>query len=119
MNTSLWIAQIILAILLMMGAVMKFMPLQKIATKMPWMGEVSSMYVRLLGVLDLIAAAGLLLPMFLNIHPEFTFFAAVGTIGLMISAIIFHISRGEKKDIGFNIFVLLCAFFCSLGKILI
>ena len=93
---------------------MKFMPIEKMAPKMPWMGQVPVINVRLLGVLELGAVAGLTLPMLLNIEPQLTFWAAIGIIALMICAIVFHISRGEKSVIGFNILFWLSPYL-SLG----
>ena len=52
-HITLWIAQVVLAALLVMGAVMKFMPTEKIAVIMPWMGQVSPLTVRLLILLVL------------------------------------------------------------------
>ena len=116
MNVALWIAQIILALLMGSGVIMKFMPIGKIATKMPWMGQIPEIYVRLLGVLDLLTVFGLILPTLLNIKPELTFWAAIGIITLMISAILFHISRGEKSSIGFNIVAIFIASFIAWGR---
>ena len=116
MNIAIWSAQILLALLMGSGAIMKFMPIQKIAPKMPWMGEVSSSNVRLLGVLDLLAVLGLILPMVLNIHPQLTFWTAIGIIALMVCAIVFHILRGEKSSIGFNIAVIAIALFIAWGR---
>lgn len=96
---------------------MKFMPIKKIAAKMAWMGQVPSILVRLVGIVDLIAAAGLILPMLLNVMPQLTFWAAIGSIVLMICAVVFHISRGEKSDIGFNLFVIAIAIFIAWGRL--
>lgn len=116
MNTALWIAQALLAASFLMGAVLKFMPAEKTAPKMPWMGDTPSTYVKLLGVLDIIAAIGIILPQWLGIAPQLTVYTATGMIVLMLSAIIFHIRRGEQKDIGFNVFVILLAAFVAWGR---
>ena len=115
-HITLWIAQVVFAALLVMGAVMKFMPIEKIAPMMPWMGQVSPLTVRLLGLLDLFGAIGLIIPALLRIKPQLTAWAALCIIALMISASIFHVSRGEASAIGFNIFSALIAAFIAWGR---
>ena len=116
MHIALWVAQVILAALFIMGAVMKFMPIEKIAALMPWTGQLSELVVRLLGVIDLLGAVGLILPGLLRIQPQLTGWAAVGIIALMVCAIIFHVSRGEVSVIGFNIFCVVIAGFIVWGR---
>jgi hypothetical protein len=116
LHISLWTAQIILAILLIMGAVMKFMPIQQIATMMPWTGQIPSFAVRLLGITDLLGALGLILPAWLRIKPQLTSLAAAGVIVLMSCAIAFHVSRGEASVIGINIFTIIAAAFVAWGR---
>jgi len=57
-----------------------------------------------------------MLPALLRIKPQLTIYTAYGTIVLMIAASIFHISRGEAKDIGFNIFIIVLAAFIAWGR---
>ena len=116
MHVTLWIVQIILAILLLMGAIMKFMPIEKISAMMPWTGQISPAIVRLLGFIDLLAAIGLILPALLRIMPQLTQWAAIGVVVLMICSIVFHISRAEASVIGFNIFSALLAIFIAWGR---
>ena len=115
-HIALWAAQIVVAIFLAMGAVMKFMPIEKIAQMMPWTGQVSPVTVRLLGILDLLGAIGLIFPTLLHIKSQLTAWAAIGIIALMLCATIFHVSRGEASVIGFNIFIALAAGFIAWGR---
>ncbi len=116
MKITLRIAQILTAVLLLMGAVMKFMPIEKISAMMPWTGQVPPILVRLLGLIDLLGALGLVLPDMLHVKPRLTVWAAIGTILLMLCAIFFHISRGESSVIGFNILVAALAIFIAWGR---
>lgn len=116
MNIILWIAQIILAILFVMGALMKFMPIEKISTMMPWTGQISPFIVRLLGIIDLLGATGLILPSLLATKTKLTFWAVCGIILLMICAIIFHVLRGEASVIGMNVFCIVLAGFVGWGR---
>jgi len=115
-NVTLWIAQVFIALCLLMGAVMKFMPIEKISLMMPWTGQLPSLVVRLLGTIDLLGALGLVLPALLRIKPHLVVWAALGTIALMFSAVIFHISRGEGSVIGFNLFLIVLSAFVAWGR---
>ena len=116
LHVSLWVVQVLLAFLLMLGAIMKFMPVEKVAPIMPWMGQVPEWVLRLLGMVDLLGAVGLILPALLRIKPLLTPIAALGIIVLMICASIFHVSRGEASKIGFNIFMIAMAAFIAWGR---
>jgi DoxX-like family len=58
----------------------------------------------------------MVLPALLHIQPKLTILAAYGIIVLMTAASAFHISRGEAKDIGFNIFMALLAALVAWGR---
>lgn len=113
----LWIAQVVLAAFFIAGATMKFQPIEMIAAMMPWTGQVPAWVVRLLGVLDLFGAIGLILPSLLRIKPHLTPWAAIGIMALMACAIIFHVSRGEASVIGVNIVIVLMAAFVVWGRL--
>lgn len=68
------------------------------------------------GVIDLVAGIGIVLPVLVRVKTDLTVFTAYGIIILMIAASIFHISRGEAKEIGFNIFMLFIALFVAWGR---
>jgi hypothetical protein len=116
MHVILWAVQIVLAALLLAGAIMKFMPIEKISEMMPWTGQVPVWMVRILGIVDLVGAAGLVLPELLRIKPKLTAWAALGIITLMLCAIIFHVSRGEGSVVEFNVFCVALAGFVGWGR---
>ena len=117
LHISLWVAQILLAIFLVMGTIMKFMPIEKISVMMPWTGQLPAVEVRLLGVIDLLGALGLILPSLFRIQPKLTPWSAIAIIILMICAIVFHVLRGEASVIGMNIFCLILAIFITWGRL--
>lgn len=115
-HITLWIAQVVLAAFFILGALLKFQPIEKIAAMMPWTGQVPAWVVRFLGGIDLVSATGLILPTLLRIQPQLTPWAALGSIVLMLSAILFHVSRGEASVIGMNLFVIVIAAFVAWGR---
>lgn len=117
MHLTLWVAQILVALFLVTGAVLKFQPIEKIAAMMPWAGQVPAAVVRLLGVIDLLGALGLILPSLLRIKPLLAVWAAIGVVVLMVCATIFHVSRGEASVVGVNIFCAFIATFIAWGRL--
>ncbi|OZI09729.1 hypothetical protein BWI93_02365 [Siphonobacter sp. BAB-5385] len=111
LHVTLWLIQLLLAASLLWAASMKlFQPLDQLAAMWPWTNQVPRSVVTLTGMVDVLGALGLVVPMLLNVKPALTPLAAVGVILLMITASIFHIARGEASLIGVNVvFALLAA----------
>lgn len=112
-NIILWIAQGLLALTFVWAGFMKIFKPEDLPFF--WVKDNANL-VLFTGIIDLLAGIGIVLPTLLRIKTTLTIFAAYGIIALMISASIFHISRGETKDIGFNIFMLLIAIFVAWGR---
>ena len=113
MNIALWIVQILLSVTFIWAGATKL--LDPAQLPWPWISENPGL-VKLTAVFDLLAGIGLVLPALLRIQPKLTIYAAYGAIALMTAAIIFHVSRGEGSQTGFNIFVVLAAAFVAWGK---
>ncbi len=118
LNISLWILQALLAATLIWAAMMKLgKSPQELAAMWPWAGEVSPTLVKLTGIVDLLGGLGLILPALLRIKPALTPVAALGVVALMICASVFHITRGEASQIGFNVIVAAIAGFIAWGRL--
>lgn len=117
LHITLWVMQVIVAALFIWTGFSKLtLPIEKLAAMFPWTGEVPRAFLVFTALCDLLGGIGLLLPAMLRIKPQLTAWAAIGCAALMLSAIIFHVSRGEASVIGFNIFVLLIALFIAWGR---
>jgi len=109
LNIFLWAGQGLLAAMLIWASAMKlFAPAKKLAAMWPWTAT-NRKLVKLTGVLDAMAAIGLVIPFL-------TPYAAIGIALLMVAAITFHVSRAEAAQIGINIFVLALALFIAWGR---
>jgi hypothetical protein len=116
-HVSLWIVQIVLSLMLIWSSAMKlFQSPKELSAMWPWAGEVSVSLVKITGVVDLLGALGLVLPMLLRIKPILTVAAALGIILLIICAAVFHISRGEGSQIMPNVIFALLAGFVAWGR---
>lgn len=117
LNISLWIAQAILAfIFLWAGYVKIFQSVEQMSEMMAWVPEVPILFIRLLGILELLGAAGLIFPALLRVKPRVTVWAAVACTVLMVFAATFHLTRGEVSEIGLNIGLGLIGIFIIWGR---
>jgi hypothetical protein len=76
---------------------------------MAWVDSVPMGLVRTIGVLEVLAAIGLILPPLTGTAPWLALAAATGLVLVQIGGIILHVSRGEAKVIGLNIALVVAA----------
>ncbi|SEW39341.1 DoxX-like family protein [Chitinophaga sp. YR573] len=117
LNVALWIVQVILAAAFGIAGLMKSTsPIPDLAAQLVWPGDIPVALVRIIGVSELLAAIGLLLPSILRIRPSLTVWAALGLVVVMALALIFHISRGEMQALPINLVFGLLAGFVAWGR---
>ncbi len=117
MNIVIWIVQGLLAAMFLMAGIMKStQPKEKLSKNMGWVNDVSASNVKLIGISQILAAIGLVLPQVTGILPWLTPLAAIGLVLTMIGAIILHVKRNENSSIGINIVLLLLAAFVAYGR---
>jgi hypothetical protein len=113
MNLALWISAGLLAALFLVGGATKLiLPKEKLAT-MPggeWVEDFSAGAVKAIGVPELLAAVGLILPAALDIAPVLVPLAAVGAILVMVGAIITRLRRHEAKAVAEVVYLALAVF---------
>ena len=120
MNIALWVIQILLALaFLMAGSLKATQPIEKLATNMGFVEDFAPWNVRAIGVLEILAAIGLILPAVTGIWPWLTPVAAIGLVLTMIGAMITHVRRGEFPGIGANVVLLLLALFVVYGRFVV
>ncbi|MEZ4590518.1 MAG: DoxX family protein [Chloroflexota bacterium] len=118
MNIALWIVQGLLAIAFLMAGGMKMaQPKEKLAQNMAWVEDFSPNTIRIIGLLEVLGAIGLILPWALTILPELTGIAAVGLVLTMIGAAITHVRRGETQMLAPNIVLGALAAFVAVGRL--
>lgn len=71
LRASLWAAQAFIFVAFASAGLVKlFMPIPRLAALMPWTGEVSETFVRVIGMIDLAGGIGVLLPALTRIWPS-------------------------------------------------
>ncbi|WP_201452554.1 DoxX family protein [Streptomyces sp. HM190] len=119
MNLALWIGAGLLAAVALTGGVTKtFVPGEKLAAAPggEWTAAVEPGLVKALGVLELLAALGLVLPAALGIAPVLVPVTAVCWVLLMIGAMITHGRLGEFRFVALNVVYLALAAFVAWGR---
>ncbi|WP_112274567.1 DoxX family protein [Lentzea terrae] len=117
MNIALWIVQGLLAALFLMAGITKStQPREKLLKQMPWVDDFSMPVVRLIGVSELAAGLGLVLPAATGIAPVLTPLAAVGLVVIMLAAVVVHGRRKEMQGIVVNVVLLIAAAFVAWGR---
>jgi len=120
MDLALWISAGLLAFVALAGGVTKtFVPRHKLAAAHGggWTGDATDSFVRSLGILELLATAGLLLPAALGVTTAFVPVTAVCWTLLMIGAMITHGRRSEYALVALNLVYLALAVFVAWGRL--
>ena len=118
MNIALWIVAVLLALVFVMAGFMKIsQPKETLKEKgMGFVEDISAGQVRLIGILEILGAAGLILPALTGILPILTPLAAVGLALTMVGAALIHLRRGEYPNIVGNLVLLGLALFVAYGR---
>lgn len=110
MHVAYWIIATVLAAIYVFGGAKKL--LQSPAQLRPMMGWVDVMplaRVRMIGLVEVLGAAGVILPPLTGIVPGLAIAAAVGLMIIQIGAFRLHLSRHELSDLPLNVVLLVLA----------
>ena len=118
MNIALWIIAGLLAVAFLAGGAMKLIqPKEKLAASgMGFVEDFSAGTVKAIGILKVLAAAGLILPAALDIAPVLVPLAASGALLLFVGAVIMRLRRGERATIVGDLVYLAMAAFVAWGR---
>ncbi|CAM4451314.1 DoxX family protein [Nocardia ninae] len=119
MNLALWIAAGLLAAVALAGGIIKLVvPLEKVAATSggEWTEDFGAGFIKALGVLEILAAVGLILPAVLDIAPVLVPVTAVCWVVLMIGAMIVHLRHGGVKFAVVNLLYIALAVFIAWGR---
>jgi uncharacterized membrane protein YphA (DoxX/SURF4 family) len=118
METAIWIAQGLLAAVLLMAGSMKLaQPKERLAASgQAWVEDFDARQVKGIGALEVLAAAGLILPAALDLVPVLTALAASGVVLLMLGAGATHLRRGELHMLPVNALLAALALFIAIER---
>ena len=117
LNIALWAAQVLLAAAYgLFGWMKATQPLAQLSGMMKWIPDFPPLFVRGLGVVELLGAIGLILPALTRIAPRLTFVAACCIVAHQLCAITLHLLRGEAGVLGLNVVLIALALFIAWGR---
>lgn len=119
MNTALWIAQGVLAAAFLVAGLLKVFGNRDMAISngIGYAEDFSEGALTSIGILEILAALGLVLPGVLDIAPMLVPWAAVGLMVLMVGAFIVHVRRrDEMRMMAANVVLFLLAAFVAWGR---
>ncbi|MCX5397475.1 DoxX family protein [Streptomyces sp. NBC_00102] len=103
MDIAYWIVAGLLAVFyLYAGGKKVAQSKEQLAPMMGWVDTVPMWGVRGIGVVEILGAAGLILPPLTGIAPVLALVSALGFVVLQLLAGGLHLSRGEVKETGLN-----------------
>lgn len=119
MNVFLWtVAALLAATFLASGSMKLIQPKEKLAAfGLAWTEDFSAGMVKTIGVLEVLAAIGLILPPVLGIAPVLAPLAALGLVLLMLGAAITHLRRKEPPGIAVSLLLLAVAAVVVWGRL--
>ena len=113
MKYALWIVQGLLAALFLFAGVMKLvMPIESMTQQMPLPG----LFLRFIGICEVLGGLGLVLPGLFRIRPGLTSLAALGLIIIMIGAIVLTLKSGGAAQAAIPFVVALLLAFVVYGR---
>jgi uncharacterized membrane protein YphA (DoxX/SURF4 family) len=119
MEIALWIVAAIVALMYVFSGGMKVFATAKYTATAAWATKVSPNVVRLVGVLELLGAIGIVVPQATGIGaPMLTILAAAGLVLVQLVAIVIHIGEKETKTLPINVVLVLLPLFVFLGRLL-
>jgi putative oxidoreductase len=114
MNVTLWVLQVLLALVFLAHGFMFLAPPPDIAVQMNAM--LPRWFQLFLGVAEVLAAVGLTLPGLTRIMPGLVPAAAVGVLVVTVAATVLHLWRGEFSSAAITFVLLLMATFVAHGR---
>jgi len=116
MNTALWIVQILLGAMMMLLGLMKtFLPVERL-NKFSWTTHSSEIFIRFVGISEVLIGLGLTLPQLTGIAPALTSWAAISLCVVMAFAIVEHIRYRETNDLWKNVLISVLGLFVAVGR---
>jgi uncharacterized membrane protein YphA (DoxX/SURF4 family) len=115
LTRALWVVQGLLALLfLFAGGVKLVMPIEEMTRQMPV--PLPGLFLRFIGVAEVLGAIGLILPGLLRIRPGLTPLAAAGLAIIMIGATVITLAAGDVASALIPLTVGLLAAFVAYGR---
>jgi uncharacterized membrane protein len=117
MNIAVWVVSGLLAAAYLFAGLNKAtQPKTKLVTTLPWAEDFTPNTLKLIGIVEVLGAIGLILPWLTGIAPVLTPLAATGLVIVQALAAVVHVRRKEAKALPINAVLGLLALFVALVR---
>lgn len=117
LSLVLWLLQLVLALLFAGVGFIKITQSQtRLQQTLRWPEDYSAGTVKLIGVLEVLGAVGLVVPQATGLLPILTPVAATALAVLMALAVLVHVRRGERSRIPLGVILLVLSLVVALGR---
>jgi uncharacterized membrane protein YphA (DoxX/SURF4 family) len=120
MSIVLWVLQGILAAVFLGAGLVKLarskQQLAAMGPSMAWADDFSDSLIKVIGIAEVLAALGLVLPGLLGVATVLTPLAGLGLIALMLGAGITHLRRRETSTAAANLLICLLALVVVIAR---
>lgn len=117
MNVLLWICQVLLAAALAgFGATRLLRSKAQVVAAFPYLEQFPGGAIKALGLLEMLAGIGLVLPGVTGIAPVLVPWAAVGALALAAGGTIVHLRRSEQQPAAINVIFIALLIFIAWGR---
>ena len=116
MHVTLWILQVLLAVIFAFAGVTHFLPPEGLPEAMRGVAELPAGVPYFIGTVEILAVLGLILPGLTGIQTRLTPLASAGLILVMVGAIVWHAQREEFPNIVLNVILAVIAAFVAYGR---
>lgn len=82
---------------------------EQLAPMMGWVDTIPMGLVRGIGTVEILGVVGLVLPPATGVATTLALVAAIGFVALQVLATGLHLSRGEARDVGLNVMLIVLA----------
>ena len=108
-----WVFSIILAAVFLITGINRAFRYQKARDLFPWVKEVPRALVQAIGIVEILGALGLILPVLTGFYSWLTPVAAVALALLMFMGAVFNATRREKAEADLNMLLLIMLAFVA------
>jgi hypothetical protein len=117
MEIGLWITQVSLLVIYGVYGVYKTFFTPRVRKSMRWAQGLSDNAIRFIGIMELLGAFGMVLPMVTGIAPWLTLLAAFGLTLIQVLAILTaHLPLKEYKILPLNVYFMAMSLFVLIGR---
>lgn len=118
MNIILWILQGVIAVAFLMAGGMKMTQSKEFLREKvgDWIDPVDLKVLKLIGLLEVLGAVGVIVPMAFGFMPMLVPLAAIGLALTMVGASFVHLKRKEYKEVAINLILLLMIGVIAIGR---